>query len=158
MALKDYANRDNCIETDKRSIISLNENNRYFILHNDCKKEIQKVTVDKCLGIIGKQCDFLLIIEELGIEIYVELKGNKIGHALAQLEATLQNLAEGKDVKRYCYIVARKVNPSEFSGRQSKKKKRKQSPQPEVKRIQNKYNALVDWKSGKLEKRLSKLI
>jgi hypothetical protein len=99
---------------------------KFYLNNEESKKYIFKIQIDNCLisrnqGI--KSCDWLLVITDSdpSLEIYVELKGNKVDDAKKQLTATLENqelknnLKEKfyqnsqnskSDVKKFCYIIA----------------------------------------------------
>ncbi|MFC2155513.1 hypothetical protein ACFLRB_03355 [Acidobacteriota bacterium] len=70
--------------------IVLSENRRKFVLNNLNRSTILKVKVDDCLNITGKRCDWLLIVISEPAAHFVELKGNKVEHALLQLENTIK--------------------------------------------------------------------
>ncbi len=151
MALKDYSNHEQCTIKTKNRSISLKENKSQFILINDLQKEISRVQVDGCLNIEGQKCDYLLIIKEekLYLEIYIELKGNKVNYAIKQLEATIKKLAESNHIKKYCFIVATKVPRTTQITQALENAKR---------RFKQQYNAILQVKSQKYEQSLSKLI
>ncbi len=152
MALENYPNYQQCTTkiktTQKKIVLREKKNLSQFILVNDCQKEIYKTQVDGCLNIEGKKCDFLLIIKEnsLYLEIYVELKGNKVDYAIKQLEATIKKLAESNHIKKYCFIVATKVPRTTQDLENAKRRFKKQ------------YNAILQVKSRQYEQPLSKLI
>ncbi|MEM9272431.1 MAG: hypothetical protein AAGA80_05635 [Cyanobacteria bacterium P01_F01_bin.143] len=150
MALKDYPNHEQCTIKTKDPKISLKENKSQFILINDCQKDIYKTQVDGCLNIKERKCDYLLTVEdnELYIEIYVELKGNKVDYAIKQLEATIKNLAQNNYIKKYCYVVSTKG-----TGTPGMKK-----IEDIKRRFDKQYNATLKIKSKKCEQLLSKLI
>lgn len=150
MALKDYPNYEQCTIKTKDKIISLKENKSQFILINDCQKEIYKTQVDGCLNIEERKCDYLLTVKdnELYVEIYVELKGNKVDYAIKQLEATIKNLAQNNNVKKYCYVVATKVTRTPNNKKIEDVKRR----------FKIQYNAILQVKSQKYEQSLGKLI
>ena len=151
MALKDYSNHEQCTIKTKNKRISLKENKSQFILINDLQKEIIRVQVDGCLNIEGQKCDYLLIIneEKLHLEIYLELKGNKINYAIKQLEATIKQLAESNHIQKYCFIVATKVPRTIQITQDIENAKR---------RFKKQYNDILQVKSQKYEQLLSKLI
>jgi hypothetical protein len=52
------------------------------------------------------RCDYLLTTEQL--EMYVELQGQDIDHAIVQIESTIERLSTGNRVKR-AYIICTRV-------------------------------------------------
>lgn len=73
---------------------------------NEDLVEVTKVQVDNCLEIQGVKCDWLIIISEPYIEIYIELKGSDVDHAFKQVENTIKFLSKDyKNVIKYCYVI-----------------------------------------------------
>ena len=76
------------IKEDK--IIVCQEKKSKFIGENINKEKILEVTLDGCLNINGKICDFLLINTNKNSAHFIELKGQDIKHAVKQLENTIK--------------------------------------------------------------------
>ncbi len=64
-------------------------------LLNPTAREVEKIEVDGCAITEGRRCDWLILVQDRKPheEIYVELKGSKIHHAVEQLEAAIQKLS-----------------------------------------------------------------
>ncbi|MBK1990191.1 hypothetical protein A0J48_022140 [Sphaerospermopsis aphanizomenoides BCCUSP55] len=104
--------------------------------------EITKIQVDGCLDIQGVKCDWLLIINEPYVEIYIELKGSDVEHAFEQVENTIKIISKNyKKVTKYCYIVTTRcpLNSAQI--------------QVKAKSFKSKYNAVLKIiKTGCTEK------
>lgn len=101
-----------CSEESEHPRVVVEENRRKFTIQNRQREFIRKVRVDGCL-IDDKRirCDYLFEIgQECHCVIYLELKGSDIGHAFAQLCATIGYLAHRhRGLKKICHIVASRV-------------------------------------------------
>lgn len=104
-----------CSDDFQDKTLKLEEKGKKFCLENlDPKIIIQKVKIDGCLINEGKRCDWLLLIKDRNLEIYIELKGRRVDEAFQQLEETLKN-QELKDIldqqwkkqdrKKRCYVI-----------------------------------------------------
>lgn len=75
----------------------------------DCNGEIfYKVIIDG--GVVSNnttelRCDFMVIQDDETIELYVELKGQDIAHAVKQIIQTIKNHGSKRARKRYTAIV-----------------------------------------------------
>jgi hypothetical protein len=72
--------------TDQK--IVLEEKLSKIVIHNRSRSTIRKIRVDGCAIKEGIRCDFLLITDS-GCELYIELKGSDVAHAVAQIERTI---------------------------------------------------------------------
>lgn len=98
---------DKCSEkiTHKNILIEEKRSSK-IIFSNENLIEIAKIQVDGCLDIQGVKCDWLLIINEPYLEIYIELKGSDVEHAFTQIENTIKLVSQDyKNVRKYCYII-----------------------------------------------------
>ena len=92
------------ITTNKK--IPLEENKRKITFINKDQNRIRKVIVDGCVIKDGVRCDFL-IINNMGIEYFVELKGADINHAVKQLECTIIQISKNaKKLEKYSFIIS----------------------------------------------------
>ena len=69
---------------------------------------MEQVEVDACVITEGPRCDWLVRVDDAisKEEVYVELKGSDLRHAVAQLEATIDRLcAGGGRLRKRCYVV-----------------------------------------------------
>ena len=98
---------DKCSEKiSHKNILIEEKKSSKIIFTNENSTEVTKVQVDGCLDIQGIKCDWLLIINEPYIEIYIELKGSDVEHAFAQIENTMKIVSKNyKTVLKYCYII-----------------------------------------------------
>ena len=86
---------DKCSETITHKNILLEEKkSSKIIFSNEKLIEVTKIQVDGCLNINGVKCDWLLIINEPYIEIYIELKGSDVEHAFTQIENTIKLVSQ----------------------------------------------------------------
>ncbi|CAD5965166.1 hypothetical protein PCC9214_03445 [Planktothrix tepida] len=87
------------------------ENKSKFVIENPNQFKVCVVQVDGCAIKEGRCCDYLVIPDELDIkkrlEIYIELKGSKILHAIEQLEATIKQLSDDPaKQEKVCIIIS----------------------------------------------------
>lgn len=98
---------DECSEkiTHKNILIEEKKSSK-IIFNNEKLIEVTKIQVDGCLDIQGVKCDWLLIINEPYLEIYIELKGSDVEHAFTQIENTIKLVSQDyKNARKYCYII-----------------------------------------------------
>jgi len=97
------------IVSDKR--ITRKENQSQIIIENPNQFKVCVVQVDGCAIKEGLRCDYLVIPDQQDIkkviEIYIELKGSKILHAIEQLEATIKKLSyDPAKQEKVCIIIS----------------------------------------------------
>jgi len=130
---------DKCSEkiTHKNILIEEKKSSK-IIFSNENLIEVTKIQVDGCLDIQGVKCDWLLIVDEPYLEIYIELKGSDVEHAFTQIENTIKLVSQNyKNVRKYCYIITTRC-PSNSPQIQNRKKS-----------FKSKYNAvLITKKTG----------
>jgi hypothetical protein len=90
--------KEECCITNNNKLVVFEETRSKLIIENIDKVEATKVTVDDCEIKEGVRCDFMYIIKDL--EIYIELKGQDIKHAIEQLEATIKKLSTNPKTKK----------------------------------------------------------
>lgn len=77
-----------------------------FILHNPRKRLVEEIHPEEFIpqsaGV--QKCDYLFIVADLEIELYIELKGNRLTDALKQLEGTLK-LLKLKFDEKHCFAI-----------------------------------------------------
>jgi hypothetical protein len=101
--------------TGTREKVVCKEGHTTITFLNKSRITIAKIHIDG--GVIKSQnclkCDYLLLCEkERLLAVFVELKGNKVMHAIDQLEATFENATIRTPLttyKRYAYAVAARV-------------------------------------------------
>jgi hypothetical protein len=100
-----------CEENKIDKIIVLQENKSKISFLNSNQKNILVLDVDGC-AIKDKEtlrCDYALVTFD-EIEIYVELKGCDIPHAVKQIESSIKLLSENpQKTKKLCFIVSTRV-------------------------------------------------
>lgn len=88
--------------TDSR--IKCEENKRKIVFFNPTRKKINKIIVDGCQITDGVKCDFLVTYDNS--ENFIELKGEDIKHAFAQLIRTISLLGDKNYHNRNSYIIS----------------------------------------------------
>lgn len=114
-------------------------NNRSkFRLHNPKRSSIKIVQVDDCVIKEGMRCDYLIILSN-NQEIYIELKGSNVKHAVEQISRSIDLLTcNCNSIVKLCFISSTRcpINSAEI---QNLKKK-----------IRRKYNAKLTIKNGEI--------
>ncbi|MBD2353758.1 hypothetical protein H6G41_03810 [Tolypothrix sp. FACHB-123] len=98
---------DACSEIiNYKNIVIKEKKSSEITFYNENLIEVTKVQVDGCLNIQGVKCDWLLIINDCDIQIYIELKGGDVEHAFKQLENTIKIVSKDlKKARKYCYVI-----------------------------------------------------
>lgn len=94
---------------DKKIVLSENRSKLTFL--NPKRDKIRIIKVDGCAIVDNKtlRCDYLLVPTNK-VEIYVELKGSKIKHAVEQIESTIRLLSDNpQKIKKLCFVVSTRV-------------------------------------------------
>ena len=78
-----------CESKTRVSRIVLSEKRSKITFVNDNNHNIRKIIIDGCFINEGIKCDFLLILPD-DTELFVELKGCDVSHAINQLERTIE--------------------------------------------------------------------
>ena len=95
----------NCRVTSKNKTYTFKEQRSSLTLENINLVDSTRVQVDGCeINDDGIRCDFLHLAKD--IEMYIELKGQDIPHAISQIERTMKILSSNlqKQVK-VSYII-----------------------------------------------------
>ena len=77
-------------------------------LGNPSRRSVEKIQVDDCLITNGLRCDWLVRTDDAisKQDIFIELKGADVEHAVRQLETSVRALARPpQSVLRRCYVV-----------------------------------------------------
>jgi hypothetical protein len=82
---------EKCTISNKNRLIVFQENKSKLTINNKDRVEAKQIEVDGCQITDGIRCDFLLLAKDL--EIFIELKGQDLKHALEQIEATITQLS-----------------------------------------------------------------
>src|SRR6266702_1014909 len=82
-------------------------------LLNPKKRKVEQIEVDGCAITQGLRCDWLVRTTDVGSqeEIFVELKGSDIEHAIKQIEATIPQLSSDQKLGQKRCVVASTRNP-----------------------------------------------
>ena len=137
----------NCEKIRKDSKIVITDpgsgNNRSkFRLENPQKLEIRVIQVDDCVIKQGMRCDYLVIAPSKDKpsdvqEIYIELKGSDVRHAVEQIATTIQKLDLSMSAA-ICFIASTRCPINSTQIQNLKKKFRK------------KYNAKLTITNGEI--------
>ena len=101
-----------CEKPCRKPEIVVRERGSRFVLKNPKGIKVRVVEIDGCVIKEGPRCDWLFVATGDPTEIYVELKGSDIGHAIKQIKATIPQVSENaRSVPKQCYIVGRRVPP-----------------------------------------------
>jgi len=91
--------------------IVLEERKSKICFLNPDKENILIITVDGCVVKDNEtlRCDYA-IVPCAAIEIYIELKGSEILHAVKQIESTIKLLSnDPQKIKKLCFVVSTRV-------------------------------------------------
>ena len=126
-----------CVEKLTDSRIKCEENKRKIVFINSNRKTINRIKVDNCQIIDGVKCDFLVTYEK--IENFIELKGENIKHAFAQIIRTITMLGNKNLQNRNSYIISSRspLSSTEIQNQRIKFKR--------------KYNSTLIIKNGSIE-------
>ena len=101
---------NDCITTvtDRNIVFADKKSKSVFRIKNEYQRTIEKHKVDGCLikGDESNKCDWLAVDVASRNEIYIELKGKNIEHAVKQLCASVDRLSTKKTVKKLAYVIA----------------------------------------------------
>ena len=101
-----------CERPSRKPEIVVRERGCRFVVKNRKRISVRIVEIDDCVLTEGLRCDWLFVATGNPTEIYVELKGSDIGHAIEQIKATIPEVSEDeRSVPKHCYIVGRRVPP-----------------------------------------------
>jgi hypothetical protein len=83
-----------------------------YFLNND-EREVERIEVDGCAITEGVRCDWLLRLDDAASkeEIYVELKGRGVPHAIEQLRGSIDRLSADKRLHPKRAIIVFTRNP-----------------------------------------------
>jgi hypothetical protein len=94
---------------DKKIVLQENKSKITFLNPNEDK--ILTIKVDGCAISDNEtlRCDYALIPSD-EVEIYVELKGSDIVHAVEQIKSTIRLLSDNpQKIKKLCFVVSTRV-------------------------------------------------
>ena len=94
---------------DKKIVLQENKSKITFLNPNQEKILIIKVDGCEISGNETLRCDYALIPSD-EVEIYVELKGSDIVHAVEQIKSTIRLLSDNpQKIKKLCFVVSTRV-------------------------------------------------
>lgn len=95
----------NCRESSKNKLFVFKEQRSELTLENKNLVESLRIEVDGCeINDDGLRCDYLHIAK--GIEMYIELKGKDLVHAMEQIERTIALLSiDVQKQEKISYII-----------------------------------------------------
>ena len=101
-----------CESKTTNKIIPLAEKGVSVHFHNDEKKLVRKIQIDRChfnpRGHGSTLCCDWLLIDSLNGHHFVELKGHDVDHAVLQLGATIDRLGLKKStIEKRAYVIMR---------------------------------------------------
>jgi hypothetical protein len=92
---------------DKKTALGGVRTSTLYLL-NPQERTVDKIQVDDCAITEGLRCDWLVLLNDLisTEEIFVELKGSDISHAIEQLKTSVEKLsADRKRFPKRCLVV-----------------------------------------------------
>ena len=95
----------NCRTTSKNKVFTYKEKRSSLTLYNNDEVLSEKIVVDGCeINDDDIKCDFMHIAK--GVEMYIELKGQDLLHAMKQIERTIRLLSFNiKTQEKISYII-----------------------------------------------------
>jgi hypothetical protein len=132
-----------CEEYKSDAKIVLQENKSKITFLNPNQDQILIIRVDNCVIKDDEtlRCDYAIVpCDE--VEIYVELKGSDISHAVKQLESTIKFLSNNpQKMKKLCFVVSTRVPKQSTSVQQLQSQfKKKFNASFRIKNIQDSYD------------------
>ncbi|MBD2327780.1 hypothetical protein [Alkalinema sp. FACHB-956] len=100
-----------CQELTQDRRIVFREKRSQITFVNAAQVEVLKIKVDGCVVCDGEtlRCDFALVPDR-DVEIYVELKGSDVAHAVEQLKSTIGLISEDpKRFRKLCFVISTRV-------------------------------------------------
>lgn len=117
--MKNFQEDCETVSSDPNIVVSDlgSRNNRSkFRLHNPKRAPIKVVQVDGCVVKEGVRCDYLLVLPD-GQELYIELKGSDVKHAVEQIAKSINLLTcNCRSVVKLCFIASTRcpINSTEI--------------------------------------------
>ena len=148
-----YFTQHTCAEfCDQRPMIVVRDryNKQAYQLENLHRQTCCAIRIDGCLLIEGEKCDYLLLAEDEYEAFFIELKGQNLLKAFAQIDASLSALLpQLQGFSIYARIVLNKIRtPALKSSVEMKLERRLKSLNKQAKR------ALIQYQNTRLCERL----
>jgi hypothetical protein len=93
-----------CIIQTTDSVEKFHENKSTLRIINKKNRKLSRRSVDGCLITTGIRCDYLLVDEITETEVYIELKGSDVEHAVDQICITSNQLSASPQIK-WGYVI-----------------------------------------------------
>jgi hypothetical protein len=100
-----------CEEYRTDTKVVLQENRSKIAFLNPNQDKILTIKIDGCVISDNNvlRCDYAIVLSN-EVEIYIELKGSDIPHAVKQIESTIKLLSEDpKKIRKLCFVVSTRV-------------------------------------------------
>lgn len=128
-------------KSDTRLVLQENRSKITFL--NPNQDQVLIIRVDDCVIKDNEilRCDYAIVpCDE--VEIYVELKGSDISHAVKQIESTIRLLSDNpQKIKKLCFVVSTRVPKQSTSVQQLQSQfKKKFNASFRIKNIQDSYD------------------
>jgi hypothetical protein len=128
-------------KTDTKIVLQENKSKITFL--NVKRNKILIIKIDDCVIKDSEtlRCDYAIVpCDE--VEIYVELKGSDISHAVRQIESTISLLSSNaQNIRKLCFIVSTRVPKQTTSIQQLQSQfKKKFNASFRIKNIQDSYD------------------
>jgi hypothetical protein len=78
-----------------------------FTLNNPRRLEVEELRPEEFFPAGAVNCDYVFVVPEAPVEIYIELKGGDLNHAVEQLKATLTRL-KSPLIPKLCFVIIRR--------------------------------------------------
>ncbi|MGF1519400.1 MAG: hypothetical protein ACFCVB_16590 [Nodosilinea sp.] len=132
-----------CEEYKSDARLVLQENKSKITFLNPRQDQVLIIRVDGCVIKNNKilRCDYAIVpCDE--VEIYVELKGSDISHAVKQIESTIKLLSDNpQKTKKLCFVVSTRVPKQSTSVQQLQSQfKKKFNASFRIKNVQDSYD------------------
>ena len=93
-----------CTVTNSNKLIVFEEKRSKLTIENEDEVVGSKVIIDGCEITNGLRCDFMYLIK--GMELFIELKGQDLNHAIEQLKVTIVKLSQNPQKhKKKSFII-----------------------------------------------------
>lgn len=132
-----------CITKTNNKRIVFSENKSKFEVVNDSESELERHQVDGCLITDGVRCDWKMVEPKSGKEVYIELKGANVEHAVSQIVASIEKLTNSKAQPKVGYVICTR-SPLSSSAIQGLVKKVRQSHNLTLRVKKTVFSATVD--------------
>lgn len=101
-----YRFPENCVTENRNPLIPLEEKRSKVTIENSRREILSIVRIDGCVVTDNSlRCDYLMINEN-EYELFIELKGHDVEHAMRQLSCSVSKFSKKrKNIKLVCLVV-----------------------------------------------------